>query len=70
MGYVLTSDVCQPAISGRPIQNDNGFIFVNKLTGTSGIMQPTSTYASAVTLCNSLDGKLTSRFDDTTYYGT
>lgn len=69
MLYVLTSDVCQPIMSGQPINNLNGYIYVNKLTRASGITQNTTTYQNAVDLCNSLDSKYTNRFDDTTYYG-
>lgn len=69
MPYVLTTDICQPIISGYPIKNNSGYIYVNPIVGGSGISQATTTYQDAVNLCNSLDSKLTNRFDDTTYYG-
>lgn len=69
MSYILTSDICQPIMSGYPIKNNNGYIYINSVVGGSGISQADTTYQNAVDLCNSLDGKLTNRFDDTTYYG-
>ena len=70
MPFVITSDVCQVAISGNPINNFANTIFYNDLTGPTGIVYNNnlSTYQETVAYTSGNWVRLDGRFDDPTYY--
>lgn len=66
----FTNDICQPIVSGQPINNWANTIYYNELTGQTGILYPNNIngYQNTINWCSGVEIKYTYRWDDSTYY--